>query len=190
MKAAGCVALLFASLALRAQEVELVSVNPATAVESPIPASGYDWGQVAAGDTVEVRFHARNLSAGTITITNISVTGPNAINFNETLHTSSTPYGVPPGGGPASVMAIFVDFSGTAISSYSATLNVTYDDANGNIFTVSANLLATVIPAPTISVGPPCTGPDANKNIGFGRALEGSQVICALYIQNPPIPRR
>jgi hypothetical protein len=177
---------LLTPLALRAQEVVLVSVNPANVVESSIPAAGYNYGAVAAGDTVEVRFHARNLSAGQITITNITVSGPNAINFNETAHTSSTPYVVPPGGGSGSVMAIFVDFSGMAISSYSATLQVTYADASSTTTTVSANLLATVVPAPTVSVGPPCTGPDSNKNINFGRILQATQVTCTLYVQNPP----
>jgi len=177
---------MLAPLALRAQEVVLVSVNPANAVESLIPGAGYNWGQVAAGDTVEVRFHARNISAGQITITNITVTGPNAINFNETAHTSSTPYVVPPGGGPGSVMAIFVDFSGTAISSYSATLQVTYTDASLVTTTVSANLLATVVPAPTVSVAPPCTGPDVNHNISFGRLLQGTKATCNLYVLNLP----
>lgn len=172
----------FAPMALRAQEVVLVSVNPANAVVSSIPAAGYDWGQVAAGDTVEQVLEAQNISTGQITIVNISVTGPNAINFNETEHTSSTPYVVPPGGN----MEIWVDFSGTAISSYSATLNVTYTDSSLATTTISVNLLATVVPSPTVRVDPPCTGPDVNHNISFGRILEGTQATCNLYVLNPP----
>jgi hypothetical protein len=174
------------ALALRAQEVELVSVNQATTAESSIPAAGYNWGQVAAADIVEVRFHARNLSLGQVTIVNITVSGPDAVNFNETAHTSSTPYVIPPGGGPGSVMAIFVDFSGTAISSYNATLSVTYTDSSSASTTLSVNLLATVVPAPTLSTGPPCMGPDFNRNISFGRVLQTSQVVCPLFIANPP----
>ena len=40
-------------LVLLAQEVVLVSVNPATTVESAIPSAGYNWGQVAAGDGLD-----------------------------------------------------------------------------------------------------------------------------------------
>ncbi len=173
---------MLAPLALRAQEVVLVSVNPANAVVSSIPAAGYDWGQVAAGDTAEQVLEAQNISTGQITIVNISVTGPNAINFNETRHTSSTPYVVPPGGN----MEIWVDFSGTAISSYSATLNVTYTDTSLVTTTISVNLLATVVPSPTVRVDPPCTGPDVNHNISFGRILQGRQATCNLYVLNPP----
>jgi hypothetical protein len=172
----------FAPITLQAQEVVLVSANPANAVVSSIPTAGYNWGQVAAGDTAEVVFEAQDISAGQITIVNISVTGPNAINFNETEHTSSTPYVVPPGGN----MEIWVDFSGTAISSYSATLNVTYTDSSLATTTISVNLLATVVPSPTVTVDPPCTGPDVNHNISFGRILAGTEATCNLYVLNPP----
>ena len=177
--------LLFAPLAF-AQQAVLVSVNPANAAESPIPAAGFNWGPVAAGDTVEVRFHARNLSNAALTVTNITVGGPNAINFNEAVHTSSTPYVIPPGGNAASVMAIFVDFSGTAISTYNATLSVTYVDSASVSTTLTVNLLASVVPAPILTLGPPCTGPDANRNINFGRILQGTKAICPLFVSNPP----
>lgn len=181
-----------APLALRAQEVVLVSVNPATSAVSSIPAIGYNWGQVAAGDTKEVVFEAQNISAAPITITNITVSGPNAPYFNETLHTSS----IPAGGWPVSLagdMEIWVDFpappSGIAMpvpGSYSATLNVTYTDTSLATNTVSVNLLATVVPAPTVTVDPPCTGPDVNHNISFGKILQGTQATCNLYVLNPP----
>jgi hypothetical protein len=161
-------------------QVILYSVNQANAVETPVGAA-YDYGQIAAGDSVDVRFHARNMSSGLITITNLRIVGANFTIVN----TSSTPYGVPPGGGPASVMAIFVRFSGTVLSSYSATLQVTYTDSSSTSTTMSAQLLATVVPAPIVSIGPPCAGPDANKNISFGRVVQGTKVVCSLSVQNP-----
>jgi hypothetical protein len=167
-------------------QVVLVSVNPANAVESAIGAGGYNYGPVAAGDSVDVRFHARNTGTGTITITNLTVVNSITSSNFAIVNTSSTPYTVPPGGGPGSVMAIFVRFSGTALSSYSATLRVTYTDSAATATTLSATLLATVVPAPIVTVSPPCTGPDTLKNISFGRIVLGSKTACTLLVQNPP----
>jgi hypothetical protein len=82
-------------------------------------------------------------------------------------------------------MAIFVRFSGAAIASYTATLQVTYTDASSTASVVSAALVANVVPAPIVGVGPPCTGPDANKNVDFGRVVQGSKVTCSWSVQNP-----
>ena len=77
-------------------------------------------------------------------------------------------------------MDFFAGFSATDITSYSATLEV------GTVSqTVTAILLATVVPAPTLSVAAPCTGPDANSTISFGRIPQGTQESCTLSILNP-----
>ena len=57
-------------LALPAQVV-LVSLDGIN--ETPVGA-GYNYGEVAAGDSQDVRFHARNLGSAAVTITNLKVT--------------------------------------------------------------------------------------------------------------------
>ena len=82
-------------------------------------------------------------------------------------------------------MAIFVDFSGTVVGSYSATLQVTYQDSAQQTSVVGANLLATVVPAPVVGVGLPCVGPDATATVNFGRIPQSTKVTCSLSVQNP-----
>src|SRR5258708_3755871 len=165
--------MLLAPLALRAQVV-LMSLNGIT--ETPVGAA-YNYGQVAAGDSKDVRFHARNTGTAAVTITNIKIIGTNFTIVN----TSSTPFTV----APADIMAIFVRFSGTVITSYSATLQVTYRDSVQQSSTVSATLLATVVPAPVVIVGLPCVGPDSHATIHFGRIPQSTKVNCSLSVQNP-----
>ncbi len=177
-------------LALPAQVV-LVSLDGIT--ERPVdPDKGYNYGEVAAGDSKDVRFHARNLGSAPVIITNHTVTNITGAGFS-IVNTSSTPFTVAPG----DVMAIFVRFVATPLGNYSAILQVTYcntisdsqsglqcDPAQPRI-TVSANLQATVVPAPTITVGAPCTGPDATRTINFGRSQQFVKVTCTATVQNP-----
>src|SRR5437899_460554 len=88
-------------LTLQAQVV-LVSLNGIT--ETPVGA-GYNYGDVAAGDSKDVRFHARNLGTAAVTITNVRVTNITGAGFS-IVNTSSTPFTV----APDQVMAIFVRF--------------------------------------------------------------------------------
>lgn len=163
--------LAFASLSLQAQ-IALYSLSGIT--PSPL-GSVYGYGQVAAGDLKDVRFRAVNTGTTAITITLIKVLNTGGAGFS-IVNSSSTPLGVSAGGS----IDFFVRFSATAVTSYSATLQV------GTVSnTVSAILLATVVPAATLSVAAPCTGPDANATISFGRIVQGSQQNCAISIQNP-----
>jgi len=156
-----------APLTLQAQIV-LYSLNGIT--PSPV-GSVYGYGQVAAGDAKDVRFRALNTGTASVTITLLKVINNTGAGFS-IVNSSSTPFVVSPGNG----MDFFVRFSATDITSYSATLEVN---------TVSAILLATVVPAPILSVAPPCTGPDADENISFGRISQGTRQACTLSIQNP-----
>jgi hypothetical protein len=157
----------FAPLMLEAQIV-LYSLNGIT--PSPL-GSVYGYGQVAAGDSKDVRFRALNTGTASVTITLLKAINTTGAGFS-IVNSSSTPFVVAPG----SVMDFFVRFSATDVTSYSATLEVN---------SVSAILLATVVPAPTLSVAAPCTGPDATGTISFGRIPETTQQTCTLSIQNP-----
>jgi len=71
------------------------------------------------------------------------------------------------------------------LGDYSAILQVTSKDAAGLLSIATANLRATVVAAPVLSVGPPCTGPDATRAINFGRSQQFVKVTCTATVQNP-----
>jgi len=165
--------------ALLEAQVVLYSLNGIA--PSPL-GSVYGYGQVAAGDSMIVRFRALNTGATPVTITCLSIKNTTGVGFS-IVNSSSTPFVVAAG----QPMDFFVGFSATAITSYAATLQVgtgTSTDACGGTIE-SAILLATVVPAPILSVAAPCIGPDANRNISFGRILQGTQEACTLSILNP-----
>jgi len=158
--------------ALLQAQIVLYSLDGIT--PSPLGAV-YGYGQVAAGDSKIVRFRALNSGTVSITITLLKVINNTGAGFS-IVNSSSTPFVIAPG----SSMDFFAGFSATDITSYSATLEV------GTVSqTLTAILLATVVPAPTLSVAAPCTGPDANSTISFGRILQGTQESCTLSILNP-----
>ena len=163
--------LAFAPALLQAQIV-LYSLDGIT--PSPLGAV-YGYGQVAAGDSKSVRFRALNTGTASITITLLKVINNTGAGFS-IVNSSSTPFVVAPG----NAMDFFAGFSATAVTSYSATLQVGTASQ-----TVSAILLATVVPAPTLSAAAPCIGPDANATISFGRIPQGTQESCTLSILNP-----
>ena len=154
-------------LALPAQIV-LVSLNGIA--ETPV-GTGYNYGDVAAGDSQNVRFHVRNLGTDPVTITNLRVTNITGAGFS-IVNTSSTPFTVAPG----DVLAIFVRFLATPLGNYSAILQVTSKDAAQQTSIATANLQATVVAAPILTVGSPCTGPDATRTINFGRSQQFAKV--------------
>jgi len=151
-------------------QAQIVLYSLSGITPSPV-GSVYGYGQVAAGDIKDVRFRALNTGTASVTITLLKVINTTGAGFS-IVNTSSTPFVVAPGNG----MDFFIRFSATAVTSYSATVEVN---------TVTAILLATVVPAPTLSVASPCTAPDANGNIGFGRIPQGTQETCTLSILNP-----
>jgi hypothetical protein len=164
--------LLAAAPALLQAQMVLYSLDGIT----PTPlAAVYGYGQVAAGDTKIVRFRAQNTGTASITITLLKVINNTGAGFS-IVNSSSTPFVIAPG----NLMDFFAGFSATDITSYSATLEVGTASQ-----TLTAILLATVVPAPVLSVAAPCTGPDANATISFGRIVQGTQESCTLSILNP-----
>ena len=176
-----CLLALTLALSSGTLEAQVVLYSLNGIAPSPLGAV-YGYGQVAAGDSMIVRFRALNTGTASVTITCLSVTNTTGAGFS-IVNSSSTPFVVAAG----QPMDFFVGFSATAITSYAASLEVgtgTATDACGGTIE-SAILLATVVPAPILSVAAPCTGPDANKNISFGRIAQGTQESCTFSIQNP-----
>ena len=146
-----------------AMHAQVVLMSLSGIKETPV-GSTFQYGEVAVGDSLDVRFHARNQGAGPITITNLKVTGPGF----SIVNTSSTPYVVASG----DVMAIFVRFLSAQTGDFGATLQVTWKDAAGATNSASATLQAKAVPAPVVTVAAPCTGPDPTKTISFGRSQQ------------------
>jgi len=166
--------------ALLDAQIVLYSLSGIT--PSPLGAV-YGYGQVAGGDSAVVRFRALNTGTTSITITCLQVTNTMGAGFS-IVNSSSTPFVI----APEESMDFFVAFSATDIANYSATLEVgtgTSTSACTPQGVVSAILLATAVPAATLSVAAPCTGPDINDTITFGRIQQGTSQSCTLSIMNP-----
>jgi len=167
---------LAAPLAIHAQLTMLiVTTNPTGPVEAPA-GSVYTFAPVAAGDSADARFRARNISNAGVTITALSPLGPPLGGGFIVQYVPSTPYTIAPG----NFLDIYVHFVSGAVGNYSGTLQVS-TQAN----TWSVSLQASVIPGPVVTVGSPCAGPDPTGAISFGRVEVGGIVNCTLSIFNP-----
>lgn len=154
----------------------IVTTTPNGPVESPA-GPVYTFPPVAAGDSADARFRARNISNAGVTITTFSPLGPppNGAGFM-VQYVPSTPYTIAPG----DFLDIYVHFASGPVGDYTGTLQVSTQDA---VFSVG--LSASVIPGPVVTVTSPCTGPDPGGTISFGRDLVGGVVDCTLSIFNP-----
>ncbi len=149
--------------ALRAQLVLSAGDGSAETVVTSV----YGFGQIAAGSTKDVDFHARNTGTSAVTVTKLAMSG---IGFS-IMNTASIPYIVAPGNS----LDFTMHFSGSTVGSYSANLQV-----NSTIVL----LLATVVQGPAVSVASPCTGPDATGTINFGRVQQTGSVSCTFTVAN------
>ena len=125
-------------------------------------------GSASPGDTLETRFHARNVGAGPVVFQTLSIAGSG---FTISL-TPLLPYTVAPG----SFAEFRVDFNPTAIATYSATLLVN---------TINITLLGTVTPSATLTVGGSNTPLAAGAVVGFGSVLDGSSQLKIFALTNP-----
>jgi hypothetical protein len=156
--------LLLTPLAAYAQ-LALFTVSGAT--ESPV-GSSYAMGQVAAGNSKDFRFRARNSTNAAIPITRLGISG-----YGFTITSPPTP---PPNIAPGNFLDIYIDFSGGSPASYSA---------NFQINSVSVLLQVTAVAAPTVSVGTGCTGPDPNTGtIAFGTVQSLQVESCPISLRN------
>lgn len=137
----------------------------------------YDYGSIAAGDNRDVHFRARNTGTTSTQLTSLKVTaGSGFALLNAPTISSLQPYtlAVPPS--PSDHLDFWVRFSNAIFGTYIATVSV-----NSQSFDVSA----TAVAAATLSVAPPCAGPDPSNTISFGRIQQGSQASCVFTLTNP-----
>lgn len=168
---------LAAPLTVHAQLALFVVTTTANGpVESPA-GSAYTFAPVAAGDSADARFRARNISNAGVTITLFSPLGPppNGAGF-VVQYVPSTPYTIAPG----NFLDIYVHFASGAVGDYTGTLQVFTQDT---VWSVS--LSASVVPGPVVTVSGPCSGPDPSGAISFGRVQVGGVVNCTLTVFNP-----
>jgi hypothetical protein len=128
----------------------------------------YDFGQVAAGDAKDARFRIRNTGTASLDIITLRVFGAGF----SIVNTSSTPYTIAPG----DVMEAYVRFFSPTAGNFSGTLQVN---------DLKTTLQATAVPSAGLTVASPCTGPDANLTLSFGRIQQGTQQSCIFSLQNP-----
>jgi hypothetical protein len=167
---------LAAPLAIHAQLTMLiVTTTPNGPVEAPA-GSVYTFAPVAAGDSADARFRARNISNTGVTLIAISPLGPppNGSGF-QVQFVPSTPYTIAPG----NFLDIYVHFAAGAVGNYTGTLQISTQTASWSV-----SLQGSAIPGPVVTVGSPCSGLDTGT-ISFGRVQVGGVVNCALAIFNP-----
>jgi hypothetical protein len=138
-----------------------------------IPVNGsFDYGSIAQGDTKDVVFRIRNSSASPVNVTRLALSG---VGF-AIVNSSSTPFTVA-SGSTREFTVRAQDPGGTCCS---ATLQVLSSAA-----TFAIQLTASFVPAATLSVASPCTGPDSQATISFGRIQQGGQISCTFTLLNP-----
>ncbi|MEQ1884364.1 MAG: hypothetical protein ABL967_04835 [Bryobacteraceae bacterium] len=157
-----CLFLLTAAVA----NAQLALSTVAGTTQTPVT-TVYGFGQIALGDVKLVSFRAVNSSSATVTVTKLALSG-SGFTFSGN---PPIPYIIAPGGH----MDFTIRFAGSTVTNYSASLQV-----NTQIVT----LLASVVSAPTVSVASPCTGPDSESTISFGRVQQAASLICTVTVTN------
>lgn len=138
-----------------------VSVTSSGTTETPVAAS-YSLGQVAAGNSINVRLRARNSGSSAIPITSLAISG-----FGFSITSPLTP---PPNVPPGNFLDVYIQFSGGPPASYSA---------NFQLNNISVLLQVTAVAAATVSALTPCTGA-----INFGTVQSLLQETCGVSLQN------
>src|SRR5689334_23110087 len=135
--------------------------------ETPLGVS-YDAGTVAPGDTLEIRFRARNMSTGAINLQTISIAG---VGF-KIVAAPSLPFTLAPGAAADFRTAL----SPASIGAYNASLLV-----NNLILTVHATAAA----SPSLILDATSTVLIANATVDFGPVERGSSRLVGLRFSNP-----
>ena len=134
---------LAAPVAMHAQLTMLiVTTTPSGPVEAPA-GSVYTFAPVAAGDSADARFRARNVSNSGVTLIAISPLGPppNGSGF-QVQFVPSTPYTIAPG----NFLDIYVHFAAGAVGNYTGTLQISTQTASWSV-----SLQASAIPGPVVT---------------------------------------
>jgi hypothetical protein len=164
---------LLAPLALNAQ-LALFSFDGSTDTAA---GASYNYGTVGAGAAKDVRFHVKN--TGTAAINNVVIGTPQGAGFSIAAINGSWGQNTL---APQQELEFTIRFlaSGTqpATGTYSASLQIT-----SNAPPLIVILLASVIPAPVVTIFPACT-PNGNGAIAFPDVAIGSMGLCNFSVQN------
>jgi hypothetical protein len=129
-------------------------------------------GSAAPGDTVETRFHVRNLGAGPASLTTLGLSGDGfAI-----VSAPSLPYILAPYVGPVSEVEFDVDFSPGSLGTFSAFLAVN---------SINIVLQGTAVPSATLTLSGSQTPLTAGATIGFGSVAIGASQTQGFLLSNP-----
>jgi Abnormal spindle-like microcephaly-assoc'd, ASPM-SPD-2-Hydin len=129
-------------------------------------------GTAAPGDTLETRFHVRNVGAGPATLSTLALSGQGF----SIVSAPSLPYILAPYVGPASEAEVDIDFTPTTIGSFSAFLAVN---------TISITLQGTSAAAATLTLAGSQTPLSAGATVGFGSVAVGANQTQGFILSNP-----
>ncbi|HEV2202564.1 MAG TPA: hypothetical protein VGR73_22325 [Bryobacteraceae bacterium] len=174
-------AVLFMSLFSVAAQAQIALSTLIGTTETPVTSS-YTFAPIGPYGTEDATFVATNTGGIPVTVCNYGVFG---IGFK--LDNSPTPPVVLAAGRSVD---FFVEFTGGPLGNYSANLAVNYVTnpavcSSPQTSTPPVALQGTVTQAATVSVAAPCTGPDSQGIISFGRIAQTSQVACTFTLANP-----
>jgi len=162
-------ALLFlVPIAMSAQTATLTLYTVSGGLETPV-GTLYNFGTVAAGAAQDVQFRARNMGTSAVVVTTLAVMGEGFTIVNP----PSLPYTIAPGN--VLPFNFTVQFAAGPPATYSSNLQL-----NG----ISVLLAATSVPAPTLTVSAPCTGPDPTGLVSFVRTQQETTSACTFSIKN------
>ncbi len=148
-------------------EIQLTLVNGSQ--KTPLTAgSTYSLGQVAAG--ASFNFVIQVLNGGSAPVACNPALSGTGYSMNSPCANSQT--SLAPGG----ILNVNIGFAASAAASYSSSFEF---GSVGPVFFV-----ITVVPAATLTVDAPCTGPDAGLTVNFGMAAVGQSVKCSLQLTN------
>ena len=154
-----------------AAHAQLTLVTPDGTTSSPV-GSTYAFGTVDSGDSKDVVFRLVNNATSPVVVQAPAVKG---VGFSVTAINGSTPYTIPPAPSPLNFLAFTVRFTAALPASYSANLQIA---------SISVLLLAAVVPAPTLTIFPPCTGDASTGTITFGSLQNALPHLCNVSLQN------
>jgi hypothetical protein len=157
---------LLALLAPLAAHAQLALFTFDGTTETPVQ-SVYNFGSVAPGDNQDIRFRARDTGTSAVILTKLSAGGAG---FG-IVGAPSLPFTIAPG----NFLEFLVRFSAALPASYSASLQVN----SSSVF-----LLASVVPAPALTVFPVCTVDYSANKIDFGNVQNQTLRLCNFSLQN------
>jgi len=163
--------LLLLPAALHAQ-LALFSFDGST--DTPVGQT-YNFGNVAAGDVKDVRFHLKNI--GTTAVTNAVIGTPQGTGFSLFAVNGSRGQNTIAPGAELEFTIRFTTSLAT-LGTYSASLQLT-----SSAPTITVILLASVTGAPVITVFPACTA-GSNGGVVFPSVAIGSVGLCNFSVQN------